>query len=342
MSDINVVKRKISSIPAEKWENNLPIGRLVNVKIQKIIKRQFSHVSKCEISGTSGMCVVYVKIFHDSFTLNKMTKKEAVINEFDTLNFWYSKFKNSEQYSVVRPVFVIPDSFIIVTEEVKGIPLSNLIHKKINFFSSSKNIEILKSHLFNIGGWLKFFHSLDSSMQGTFSIDQFIEYVDFRLKILTEEKARKFPLKYRDKILDFIEKNRPQIGDEELKIALSHGDFNLGNIIVDGNKVTVLDFGKVVPNSFLLDLARSYHQLYLLTLKPSYPYKYIVPLQKSLIKGFGLPEGDQLMMFKFLQIRHTLTHLVTITRFWQKGLKERIYNYWVLYNELKYLDSFLY
>ncbi len=168
-----------------------------------------------------------------------------------------------------------------------------------------------------------------------------VEYINLRLKLLTEDPRRHFAPFYWTKILKYIEKNRELVTTQELFIKPSHNDFNLGNIIIEDERVTALDFAKIKMDSFLLDISRVYHQLYLMTFKPQYRMSIIKKLRKALLEGFGMPRADQLMMFRFLLIRHTLTHLVGITRFWEKDFKERMYNYWVLYRELRLLDSLL-
>jgi Ser/Thr protein kinase RdoA (MazF antagonist) len=200
----------------------------------------------------------------------------------------------------------------------------------------------MRNYFKNIGGWLKYFQSLENSQPEYYSIDTLVEYLNIRLKILGEDPRRHFNPRYSKKILEFIEKNRNLVTTQELYIKSSHNDFNLSNIIIQNDsRVTILDFSKIYKDSFILDVSRVYHQLYLITFKPHYKTSVIKELQKALLKGFGLEHADRLMLFRFFLIRHTLTHLVGITRFWKVNFKERLYNHWVLHKELNYLEHLM-
>jgi serine/threonine protein kinase len=331
----------INDIPQNKWEECLAIGNFFSLRIERMLERKFSVVAKCKIKGQSDFSVVYIKYYKNFYKRSKNELTKIIERDFQDLNYWYAKFKCSDQFNVVKPLFILADQSMLVTKEVAGEDLHQLLVDFDWLFASRKNFQQLRHQIHNAGAWLHYFHSIQPRGDEIYSIDDLVEYLDVRLKILTEENKRHFPKIYQKKIHQYIQKHRRLVSEMELEVNLSHSDFNPGNIIVNGDSVTVLDFGKVRKESFLLDASRFYHQLYLMTFKPNIRQKMIRKLQMTLLEGFGKPGADQLTIFKFLLIRHTLTHLVGITRFWQKKLQERIYNYWVLYNELKFLDSFL-
>lgn len=331
----------INEIPQSKWEECMEIGSFRSLRIEGMTERKFSLIAKCKIRGQIDCNVVYIKFYKNYYQKPEKELTNIIERDFRDLVHWYEKFKCSDQFHVVKPLFVLPNKSMLVTREVAGEDLHQLLIDFDWLFASKKNFQYLRDKIHNAGAWLHYFHSIQTSKDDIYSIDDLLEYMDIRLKILTEEGKRHFPEIYREKIHDFIEKNRLLVSETELEVNLSHSDFNPGNIIVNGDSVTVLDFGKVKKESFLLDVSRFYHQLFLMTFKPNVRQKMIRNLQRALLEGFGKPGANQLTIFKFLLIRHTLTHLVGITRFWQKKFQERVYNYWVLYNELKFLDSFL-
>lgn len=333
-------RENIESIPAQQWEQSLPIGDFQDLQIGKIIKRPYSYVAKCLLKGSDSETYVHVKYYKNS-KLPENEMQGLVEQDFQRLSYWNDKFKGSARYCVVQPLFIIPEKYIIITKDIPGNDLLRMITQNAAFFPSENRMKVLRRSLQDTGGWLQYFQSLSPETDEKFSIDEFSDYLDVRLKILCEDKRRRFPDKYRKQILNYISQNSASISGEELRIAFCHGDFNLGNIIVTEAQVTGLDFGARNKSSFLLDVSRIYHQLFLLHFKPQFRLSVIRELQKALLEGFGHPQADRLMIFKFLLIRHTLTHLVGITRFWQKGFKERLYNYWVLWNELSFLDSLL-
>lgn len=333
----------INEIPQHKWEESLAVGSFRSLRIERVLERKFSLIAKCEIRGQLDRNVVYIKYYKNYHQKPEKEFINIIERDFRDLIYWSDKFQCSDQFNVVKPLFVLSDKSMLVTKEVVGEDLHQLLIDFDWLFASKKIFQHLRYKIHNAGAWLHYFHSIQSSpsRDEIYSIDDLVEYMDVRLKILTEERKRHFPEIYQKRIHNFIEKHRQLVSENELKVNLSHSDFNPGNIIVNGDSVTVLDFGKVKKESFLLDVSRFYHQLFLMTFKPNVRQKMIRNLQMALLEGFGKPGANQLTIFKFLLIRHTLTHLVGITRFWQKKFQERVYNYWVLYNELKFLDSFL-
>jgi len=337
---LNDFRKEIESIPVQRWEQSLPIGNFRHLHILKITKRPYSYVARCRLTGSDSETYVHAKYYQKS-NISEKEMSHMVEQDFQRLSYWNDKFRNSDRFGVVKPLFTIPEKSIIITKEIPGQDLLSAITKHATFFSSQNRMKKLQTSLRDIGHWLKYFQSLNPEVDERFSIDDFADYLDVRLKILGEDQRRHFPDEYGKRIRDYISQRRNLISDEELKIAYCHGDFNLGNVIANDNRVTGLDFGAREKSSFLLDVSRIYHQLFLFNLKPQFRFSVIRELQKALLEGFGSPEAERLMIFRFLLVRHTLTHLVGITRFWQKGFKERLYNYWVLWKELSFLDSLL-
>jgi hypothetical protein len=327
----------VHSISYNLWENNLDIGQVSNLTIEEISNRKYSYVAKCLLSGTQTNSRVYVKFYKNGKNVTPDLLAQQVEREYQTILHYYNEFKKSDCFNIVKPLFTIPEKFILVTEEVAGENLYKIIGCENIFLSSGEKFKKISNSLFQVGSWLKYFHSLEEPFPTNYTIDELIEYIKVRLQILNEDKRRQFPENFSGEILTFIKKNEAAISVNELRIHSSHSDFNLGNIVVDGNRVTVLDFTKIKQDSFLVDVSRIYHQLFLITFKPQYRVKLIREFQRALLKGFGVEHADHFMLFRFFLIRHTLTHLVGITRFWQVNFKERLYNRWVLHKELSYL-----
>ena len=334
------IQTTVNSIPKERWEKSLKLDSVRVVNVEEIRTLPNSYIIRCRISTNSVEKGVYVKIIRK---VEKVDQKDPIIeakNEYDNLVFWQEKFKGEEKFRTVNPLFFLPDQLLIATEEAIGKTLSQCL-VDIKLFPSSQQLSETLYYLKNVGKWQQHFQKVAKAPDLQFSHDWIKEYLDVRLKELTNDKRRKFPCFYRDKILNYIDRKWPDLTEKELKMNLSHGDFALGNIIINSDTITVLDFGNVVSDSFLLDISRVYHQLFLMTIKPVYRKKNIEKLQTSLLEGFGIPEARTLTMFRILLIRNTLTHLVTITRFWKKDFVERTYNSLVLKKELVLLDQLL-
>lgn len=331
----------IMEIPGEKWEESLPIGKFHDVEILQRITRPFSFLARCRISGDLDSRVVYIKRYRNTRNKPPEIYRHKVEKDYHIARHWYEKFAGSQNYRVVKPVFMIPEKYISVTEESKGENLFQLVLNDARFSPSPVKLTQLKRHLRNTGAWLRYKQSVFPEEAEQYSLDYLSEYMDVRLKILIEDKRRHFPAEYGDKILSFIEQKKPSVGEPEKVVTTSHSDFNPSNILVEGDIVTVLDFGRLVKESYLLDVGKLYFQLNLIKFKPQYQRKIIRQLQEALLEGFGDPDADRLMMFRLLTIRNILTHLSGITAFWKQGAKEKLYNTWVMRRELAMLDTLL-
>ena len=328
----------IYSISRELWEDKLGIGNFVDLKIEFITNRKYSLVAKCVILGSKLNSPVYIKYYKNYKNLPSESLSQQVEREYQTIVHYFDKFNQSRNFNIVEPAFVLPDKFVLVTKEAEGENLFQTIKRLGSFFPSPDNLNYLKKKLFQTGAWLKYFHSLNGSVSDEYSISDLLDYINIRFQILTEDERRHFPKDYCQRILDYIENYKSELTEKEKRINFSHSDYNLSNIIINGEQVTVLDFIKIKQDSFLVDISRIYHQLLLISFKPQYSKKIIQQLQKALLEGFGMENAHHLMLFRFFLIRHTLTHLVGITKFWQVNFKERLYNRWILYKELNYLD----
>lgn len=338
-----IVRAAVEEVPEAMWEQSLPTGSLTRISILSAEKRRFSYVSRCEIHGHQGNATVYVKLLRDAATVVQAKKELALQREFDALTYWHEDFKDSRQHGVAQPLFCLPERFLLVTAEVRGRNLYQVVTRDSILFPSETKIESLETHLRQVGGWIQDFQSRADSNASDSLLDlsEFREYVDLRLRALTSEKARRFPREYRDRILAFLDQRGLDIEDNERRVTPCHGDMNLGNIIVEDDNVTVLDLGTLSLDSFLADLAGVYHQLMIMSFKGIYRPKLMRRFQRALLGGYGAPECERLLMFRFMLVRHIVTHLASITRFWQQPMKERFYNRWVMRNELKILDRLI-
>ena len=333
--------QKVRAIDPNVWESSLCIGALQKIDITNTITRPYSHVVRCEISGNKGQENVFVKLYRNPKTKDINEMLDIIQRDYDLFDHWYRTFEKVPGHSVVRPVWVMPEEHMLATSEVKGRTLFDEVVANGGLMRPGKQFDQLVKHFHNVGTWLGHFQQLSEPIDRLYDIENLIEYIHVRLGRLTERKDTRFPEAYCDKIAGFLERNKQKLTDEERRMSYTHNDFNLSNIMINGDDVTVLDFGAAKEESMYLDTSRFYHQLYLWSFKPNYRLKLVQQLQEAYLDGYGQPNADQNLLFRCFLIRHTLTHLITATRFWQKSFKEKLYNRWVLHKELALLDELM-
>lgn len=331
----------IAEIPHESWEQNLPIGRFQRVEHLQSITRPFSYIARSRIVGDRDARVVFIKLYRNTRQRSHEKMIEKIRSDYEIARFWYDHFADSPQYRVVRPVLALPEQYLFASEESSGEDLYQLILKKAAFFPAVEDLQLLCGHLRRVGEWLHYKKKVMHQSGVRYRIEDLQAYMDVRLKLLSEDARRGFPLSLHKRVLDYLETRGGAVPENDLGVSISHSDFNPSNILVGSDTVTVLDFGRRVEEHDLLDLSKLHFQLTLLTLKPQYRTITIERLQQSLLEGFGDAPAGERLMFRMLTMRNILTHLTGISQFWKQGGKEKLYNRWVMRKELAMLEKLL-
>ena len=329
----------LKQVPLENWENTLSIGRFVHINCINFMQRPFSYIAKCLVSGTSGNRYVYVKVYKIR-NKNDSELTYKIKNDFENTLYWYRLFHDSSCFHGVKPLFCLPELRLLATEDTPGKTFGELISRDARFFTGNKKTNALLQHAYNIGKLLKCRNDKLIDYEDLLSIPDFLDYIELRLKILTDDKKRHFPIDLRNRLIHFLHKHIQSLTQKDLATVISHGDFNPGNIIINEKGTTIIDIGANKKESYLLDITKMYSRIELLySYKPYFNRKIIKALQKNLMTGFQFCGNP--ILFEFFHIRNTLTHLTNITNFHRFRLKENVFNFWVAKNEMQLLEKIL-
>jgi Ser/Thr protein kinase RdoA (MazF antagonist) len=110
-----------------------------------------------------------------------------------------------------------------------------------------------------------------------------------------------------------LERLGAEIDSEELRAVPIHGDMALGNILVAGSRVVVLDFAMAKHGCRLLDLTRVFHQIELLHMKPQFRGSLIRDAQASLLEGFDGALNPRHALFRLYMLIHRINHVGSLT-----------------------------
>ncbi len=137
----------IYSIPLEMWEKHLTIGKISNLEIENIITRKYSRLAKCVLTGSKTISRVYVKLYKNYKNLSSDDVSRRVKADYQTLAYYNDKFRKSNQFRVVKPLFILPDHHVLVTLEASGKTLSDTISERCKFFVSEKQLQSVRRYL---------------------------------------------------------------------------------------------------------------------------------------------------------------------------------------------------
>ncbi len=223
-----------------------------------------------------------------------------------------------------------PEQTQIVTEEVAGKPLDEWLAGP---YRRSLTRESLRS-LFLAGRWLRQFQALanDPSDEGNFSSndsDDLTEYCRVRLRTIGEcgyswpDAAARRQLEQR--ISDLL----AQATFDDQRHVWGHGDYQPGNVLWDGRKLTVLDFGMASLRMPLSDVTAFLHRLEMLRMY--FPWKRwpVECWQHVFLWGYGRPLATRSPMFQAFMIRHWLCRLQSLVRRPARTLKDQVHNAWI-------------
>lgn len=286
--------------------------RLVPVESQD---RRFSYLLRVGVRGADDgepRPHLFVKVFKPRVIDGAAdAMRERVIRDFETTRRVYASMRHSVDLGVVRPVACYPEHLAIVTEQVDGPTLLEFLNAQAKWFPGGPQRLALQETMARIGRWLRAFQS--TALEGGYvTIAQLHEYADERLRHLAKRAAR-FTGGDRTRILRHLELLGPQVAPADLRAVAVHSDMSLGNIVVSGGRIVVLDFAMAKTGTRLHDLTRLYLQLDLLGVKPHFRGVVVRRLQQALITGFDSSLTVDEPLFRFHLLLHRINHLLTLS-----------------------------
>ncbi len=304
-------------------------------QILNIINRPLSSIFRLElVFADNSRMTVYLKKYHP--TNNNIYDTIQIESEFKTTKFWYEQFKENEKYGVIKPLYFNPEQRVVISEESKGQNLSKIIFKQVRYFPSPSLIRKIQEMVHRSGEWLYKFQSVQVKEETQkIALDSLLDYVNLRLAKIVENPKIEFDINLQKKINNYINSLWEKVSEQDKQMCYLHSDFSLSNILVQNEKIIVLDFNKMESGSPFHDLSRFYHQLTLLKNKPIYQKKIIDVLTKSFLTGYGDGSIDRNPLFKIYLMQHRINHLGKTARYWEHSRIENLYSRWIVRNTMK-------
>ena len=298
----------------------IPSLRLIPLEYHE---REFSHVLRLAVhqNGSSEpLTHLFVKVTKSKkINGGAVGLRARVVRDYETTCRAYDSMRLYKDLGVVPPVACYPEHLAIVTEEVTGPTLQRYLARRGAWFPSRQTMASLTDLLETTGRWIRVFQQ-SMPLGGTFDLGEVREYIDHRLKRLAEAPNVPFTQQNRMAVLQHIAALSAAIPPGDLCEVSVHSDLALGNILVDGTRVVVLDFGMTKTGCPLVDLTRLFVQMQLLAVKPQIRSVVIRSLQHALIKGYDSALSVADPLFRLYVLRHRINHLVTLRFDRNRGL----------------------
>jgi Ser/Thr protein kinase RdoA (MazF antagonist) len=191
---------------------------------------------------------------------------------------------------------------------VSGPTLLEYLETRASWFATKKTLDDLRATMTAVGRWIRVFQSMNPGGDPV-TVADLRQYVDIRLERLVRHAGRRFTEHDRRRVLEHIDALGAAIPEAELQQVTAHSDLSLGNVLVSGDRIVVLDFAMTRLDTRLYDLTKVALQLDLLRAKPQYSARMIHELTSALIEGFDPSLTVDRPLFRLVTLLHRVNHL---------------------------------
>lgn len=274
--------------------------------------RQGSRLLRVRVRTSSESFFAYVKLYNvDGCTPHYIEQmRQRGVRDFETTRRVHLLMRSVAGISTLRPIAFLPDHLAVVTEEVHGKTLGQLLTRKAGWYPERETLDDLCTVMARIGVWLRTVQTLDVS-NARFSLDGMRDYLDVRLVRLVRHGG--LDARERCGILKFFDDRRADVDEGDLQEVVIHGDLSPSNVMIAGTNVTVLDFEMWRTGSVFHDLSRIYHQIELRKLKPWFKPSSLDRLLEATIVGFDPTLSPERPLFELLTLQHVINKLTKLT-----------------------------
>ncbi len=328
----------LQQAPMEFWqEPSSP-----NLEPLCIIRRPESELIKCRVTHDSQIDFCYIK-FHRALDRDPSERNRAlgrIQQEAQVTQLFFLHFQVLSSFGVPKVVAFFPEEMAVVTKEIPGRRLLDVLREEAIGFPSSKVREELCTHLRLIGGWLAEFQrvALGQSSDLDNPSQHIVPYVMIRLEKLI--RTGKITESFVQRICDFLHHHMEACPPGSERACQVHGDLSLSNVFITPGYVGVLDFAMSNVSNVYEDLSYFYQRLDNLRVNPLFRSSTLCALQQAFLEGYGNPSVVNHHLFQAYQVRHTINHLVDLSKFDGLSTFRRVYQmaqfYWRV-NHLKEL-----
>jgi len=228
----------------------------------------------------------------------------------------------------------------IVTDEAPGKPLDSWL---IGDYRRVVGRGCLRA-LYLAGRWLRQFQSLDTTDLDFAPVSalepyDLREYCRVRLQAIADLGYTGCDAPFDSNLDRALTRLLWEAGPGDQVAVLGHGDFHAGNMLWDGESLTVIDFGMASLKPKLADVATFLHRLDLL--RVYFPWKRwpLAAWRRAFLRGYGRPDAERSAAFQAQTIRLWLCRLHSFLARPAPTLKDRLHNAWIRHSALSRLRA---
>jgi tRNA A-37 threonylcarbamoyl transferase component Bud32 len=277
------------------------------------ISRPFSDVLRIRIKSGTDSQFAFIKIFklQDKSEAHVERIRNRLLRDFASTRRIYESFGGHANLASVRPIACFPEYFALVTEEIAGVTLDEVIRQKLRFPARADSLRELGETFERLGAWVKTFQAANRTGKQV-SLEGVRAYIDERLVKMVGRGRLEFTEADRAGVLRFLDAKFPEIAATELSEVNIHADLNPENVIVNGDRVTLLDFTMAKTGTVHHDLSHMFMYLGIVKRKFIFRGAEIDRLQKAMLSGYDAALNPTQPLFQLLLLQHVVCHFASM------------------------------
>lgn len=233
-----------------------------------------------------------------------------VATEFNVLRLVHERFPSNGRFGTIRPVASFPELRTVVMEEAPGSSLNVAFRRFGRGWSARRSRERLMDACHRVGEWLAQFQDLTRSPD---AVAPHLERVRSEiLDLLSRLVARaivRFPEELAVRIPRFVDRALEHAEPGSIAVTGATGEISPENMLLDGTRLIILDFGMYGPDTALSDPAMFYYHLARLGHNPIYRPSLTSRLQTSFLEGYGRAGLDRDAVFRVYLLKFKLSRM---------------------------------
>lgn len=217
---------------------------------------------------------------------------EAAIREYKAIQTVWTLVGRSLE-GLPKPLMVIPEAGLVVTRKLSGISLSRVLARQANCVMAEFRTKNVREITRRVGSWLSRFH------EATRRPDLAHDTKAFDLDITEQLKGcvrNGLEAAAAQEISRLASKASRLVDGKPMPAAGRHGDFLARNILIDGERICVVDFENFVERDTIYeDLGRFVAHLAILQARPGYSRSAINTATRYFLSGYGSSADSKLV-----------------------------------------------
>ena len=260
------------------------LGDDSRVRITCFVQRSYSSLYWVSVDSAVSSKKIIVKV------------SEQAEQQFAALRSLWPQFSAQKLWRIPRPLDYLAQDSALVMEEAQGVPLIKKMPRLLWF---GRQLQVVVADCQRAGAWLRFYHDIGlADSPAPLNAEGRWPGLDGTLQDLDQAgfQATLSPL-LKTELLPRVER----VVTEPRPISHVHGDFSADNVMIDNDRVIVIDIAAELRNVIDLDVAAFLNSLAMLRLTRPVPAAALERMREAFLHGYFGADKRSPVVSCFLQ-----------------------------------------